>query len=875
MHSWRGLTWPLKQPRFDLFTLMEDPPPVPPKDPAYASRMDIERPLTAPSSGSKRKRSVHDENYHIERGDLENVDPDAHTPKRNRPAAIASADEEATPAQHRSIRRKKGMSNLSNLNLRHAAAKQAQLRGSKFQEGSLTDKPSDKPPSVFTKMPHSESDNSLRVDEMMEDYHDDVAVPRYSTIKQPHAHPRATVNMETYGKNEGTGLYRFGRQLAASFNPATLWQRWWNEPKDEPMQGAGVADEKARQKAEAEARYAEMKKNGQFEFQAVRRRVSGVSEDMETPRDSAIEIDDLQNTRAMSRGSGLMPPVDDTTSRSESEVPDTASKQNKTLKSRLHFKKPSLSNIKDDLKRVKSDLNLGAAARQRESSSSMSPVKQDFENSALKKSQSKFDLKKTHKLSKRVSDLEVRLEQAKKELDDALVDASPAPKLPTKYPTFKPSSTFRKSKFVPGKLPSLPSERILMAEQMKEIRGDSENEVEPRKGLGLSEDEFDGNINDETVKASRGRQYPTRASTLFNLDNDNTQDTTPDDQASKNKQSSDLTQLPTEEAEEMDPNSITNGTADDAPKKVVTEAYTSLDAKLRALDKNVKAADKAKQSKGKKRKSNGDDDKPFRPGKESDDGDEWEEATPKKRRKSGGANNDSSPKTARANGTSKKTSPRGKKAKNELAKATRTTVSQSQKTIAQQDAPPAQDLDEVMEDAEAQVRDDEFSPEEFDGDTEGNRTSLESLDRTLDVVYEEEELATSVPERTPSKPAAKPAPPRFGIRSRSNSPHKRSAAVQLGVEEQIMMRAATAVKQHPGRAHSRSTSPPPGNGYTKTTTVEETVSVHPGENGVPKLPRGANGSFESLDELEAEETGVEVLSSKHKKPSFEWPEDVF
>jgi hypothetical protein len=837
--------------------------------------MDIDRPLTAPSSGSKRKRSVHDENYHIEHGELENVDPDAHTPKRNRPAATTSADEDATLAQHRSIRRKKGMSNLSNLNLRHAAAKQAQLRESKFQEGSLTDKPSEKPPSVFTKMPRSESDNSLRVDEMMEDYHDDVSVPRYSTIKRPHAHQRATVNMETYGKSEGRGLFQFGRQLAASFNPATLWQRWWNEPKDEPMQGASEADEKARQKAEVEARYAEMKKNGQFGFQTVRRRPSGVSEDLQTPRDSAIEIDSLQNTRTMSRASGLMPPVDDTTSRSESEVPDAATKQNKTLKSRLHFKKPSLSNIKDDLKRVKSDLNLGAAARQRESSSSVSPVKQDFENSALKRSQSKFDLKKKHKLSKRVSDLEVKLEQAKKELDEALVDASPAPKLTTKYPTFKPSGTLRKSKLVPGKLPSLPSERILMAEQMKEIRGDSK-EVELRRGMELSENEFDDDMNDETIKASRGRPYPTRASTLFNLDNDSNEEATPNGKAPKNKQPANFTQLPTEEVDEMDPNSIINGPTDNAPKQVETEGYTSLDAKLKELEKNVKVADKAKQTKPKKRKSCGDDDKQFRPGKESDDDAEWEEATPKKKRKSGGAKNDSSPKNGRANGASKKTSPRGKKGKNEPAKATSTTMSQPQKAIAEQEAAQAEDLDEVMEDAEAQIRHEEYNPEEIDGENEGVRTSIDSQDRTLDIVYEEEEeLATGVVKSIPSKPAAKPAPPRFTVRSRSNSPHKRSLSTQPGVEEQIMMRAAAAVKKHPGRAHSRSVSPPPGSGYIKTTTVEGTVSVHPGENGVPKLPRGANGSFESLDELEVEENDVEVLSSKNKKPSFEWPDDVF
>ena len=861
----------------------EEAPPVPPKDPAYSARMDIDRPPTAPSSGSKRKRSAHEESHHIEHGDLENVDPDAHTPKRTRATAPhddASASEDATAGQHRSIRKKKGMMNLSNLNLRHAAAKQAQVRGSKFQEGSLTDKPSEKPPSVFLRVPRSESDHSLKVDEMMEDYHDDISAPRYSTVKHQRPHSRAMVNMETYKKDEGKGLFQFGRQIAASFNPATLWQRWWNEPKEETTHAAGEAEEKARQKAEVEARYAEMKKNGQFGFQTVRRRASNAasaSDELQTPRDSAIEIDSLQNTRGTLGASGLMPPADDTTSHSGSEVPDTASKQNKTLKSRLHFKKPSLSNIKDDLKRVKSDLNLGAAvARQRESSSSISPVKQDFEHSSLKKSQSRYDLKKTHKLSKRVSDLEGKLEHAKRELDEALVDASPVPNLTSKYPTFKPSATFRRPKFVPGKLPSLPSERILMAQQMKEIRGGRDSEVKSREAMDLDEtNDFETN-EAETIKASRARSYPTRASTLFNLDsnhldNNNIEEATPNNTATQ--QSSEQAQLSTKVNKKMDPNSITNGAADNAPKQVETEGYSSLDAKLKALEENVKIANKAKQTKPKKRKSNADEDKLFKPGDESGGDSDWEESTtPKKKRKSGEGKNETSPKNQHSSKVTKQSPPKVKKGKSATAKANGLSVPPPATAAAQQNLVQ----EELMEEDEAAARDDTFSPDEATGsENEAERRSIDSQDRTLGIVYEEEEEL--VPGAV-SKPVANITPATFGrssLRSRSNSPHKRGASVQPGVEEQIITRAAIAAKKHPGRAKSRSVSPPPGNGYVKSITVEETFSVKPGENGIPKLPRGANGSFESLDEFGVEADEVEVLGRNGKKASFEWPDDVF
>ena len=63
--------------------------------------------------------------------------------------------------------------------------------------------------------------------------------------------------------------------------------------------------------------------------------------------------------------------------------------------------------------------------------------------------------------------------------------------------------------------------------------------------------------------------------------------------------------------------------------------------------------------------------------------------------------------------------------------------------------------------------------------------------------------------------------------------------------------------------------------YVKTATVKETVSVEPGENGVSTLPKGANGSFESLDEFGVESDEVEVLGRNGMKAFFEWPDDAF
>ncbi|KAF4554200.1 Hypothetical protein D9617_5g070770 [Elsinoe fawcettii] len=80
----------------------------------------------------------------------------------------------------------------------------------------------------------------------------------------------------------------------------------------------------------------------------------------------------------------------------------------------------------------------------------------------IRPSASKKDLREQQKLSKRVSDLEYRLEKARKALDTSIQKTSPMPVLTSPYEKYTPrfaSSVSRKS-FVPG-LPTLHSERRL------------------------------------------------------------------------------------------------------------------------------------------------------------------------------------------------------------------------------------------------------------------------------------------------------------------------------------------------------------------------------------------------------------------------------
>lgn len=914
-HSLHNLTNQHDLPsQLEPLPLMEHPPPVPPKD---TPTMNFDRPLTAPTSGSKRKREAIDDVMHNvgEDGLPDPYDSDTQTPKRRRSPFLqndASASEDATPVQ-RNVRRKKGSNNLSNMNLRHAAEQHAspesQTRGSKFQEGSLTDKPSEKPPSVFTRMIRTESGNIRPMDELMADYHDDLPTPRDSVeaaIERekaliPEFLARAEAE-DAAKKEESKGFFQFGR-FAASFRPVALWNRVWNDTKEElRQQDIAEAQRKARQKAEAEAKYAQMKQAGQFGLQPVSNLGKGArnsGDTMDTAHDSGVAINSLRSSvdqqRSASAASGLMPPKDDANSRSGSGVPESSSKFLKPSNSRFHLKKPSLTNIKNDLKRVGSNLDLTAAIGNRESSSSISPIKTDFGDSALKMSASKFDLKKQQKLNKRVSDLETKLEQARKELDDALIQASPMPKLTGKYERFTPNGTLTRPKFVPGKLPSLPSERVLMAEQPAlGENGEANDEAEPRESMNLKDFLRLEEVKENKFK-SRERYHPARASSLVKLDdgsidhipsnttNNTKVQLTTEPNHHENEDTSELKQQIGEENSTMDPNSLTNfktnaATEPDVPAK--TTDYASLDAKLKALDANVKTARKAGKPKKRKISAN-DKDTLFKPGTETDDDADWEVGTPKKKRKSTEGSKESSPhnkRVTRGARAAKSSPPPAKKGKgsgvsaNGLSRSPQT--KQGSKEVAVEETSAGAEEDETGQE--------DFSADELAEEQPQERTSVDSQGHPLDPVYEEEEETSLVALKDePSKPTAKATPARYGrsgLHSRSNSPHKRSESVQAGVEEQMMTRAAEAAQNHSGRQGHRSVSPPPANGYTKiTTVVNETVTVVPGANGVPDMPNGVKGSFGSVDQLTTETVGFEVTANgiEENSEAFQWPDDVF
>jgi hypothetical protein len=823
---------------------MDDlPPPVPPKDTPEKPSMDADRATPAPASGSKRKREGHDELvYNFSNSHLEAPGYNAPSPKRSRPSLQPSDNDisdDATPVKQRNVRRKKGVNNLSNLNLRHAAERQARQsaesqpvpRESRFQEGSLTDRPSNQPPTAFTRFSRTDSGNIQLVDDLMDDYHNGMPSPHRSVEidigreKAQIAQPTTVVPTHAPSTDENNGFFfRVGRSLAASLHPVRMWKQVYQETHEELRQKNIVEFERKRAlKEEAERRYAQMKASGQFEPRHVSR--TSAADSNITLRDSGVIFasgtPSLEHKRATSHGSQLTFPTDNANYISESEACEAAPSAAKTFRSRLSFKRPSLQNLRFDLKRTKSEFNLNAAANsQRDSSSSASPVKAEFGDSALKKSQSKIDMRKQYKLSKRVSNLESKLQLARKELDDALVEASPMPKLGNKYERFTPYSTIKRPTFIPGKLESLPSERLLdpshfnfevdEVDQVMEDRAKTVNDLEggarepqPLKGVDLMD--LSEEQDEETLRVSRAHPYPTRASSLFNLNNKNIEHTTKASTSEHDETTNHDTQTDKMNAE--NPSVETNESRSEPDKAA---SYASLDAKLKALDANVKMA--AKKPTHRKKRKSGDDLKDYKPENDDDDDEDavWElmGVNTKKRRKSAG--------------TTKKMSPTKTPAK-------------SSNLISDQPEVHATSSEARKEDAEA------IEPSESnDGvTTEPNvniRKSIDSQHVPLAPVVEEEEVAS-----INGDPVKKP----------TDSPQRDS-------DEELMTRAAAAARKH------RSHSPMERDDAVLAKQVDGTA-----DQAAVVIKSGGAKSSRSRSRPRSKKGSGKV------DESFEWPEDVF
>lgn len=320
-------------------------------------------------------------------------------------------------------------------------------RPSKFLEGSMNDRASNKPPSRYIK--------------------DDQAMDRYVSHEHDERskgfthHPNHSISHSSAGteSSKESGIFRFGKAFASAFNPMNIWQGLNGRHKDTQERGDHPPTELLQQRqAKAEKAYAELKKSG---FQGMQ----GIAKDhgdigtanieaigSTVHRDSGVDIDGYRSSTepkldehfSVDDDYLMPPPPIHGFGRSATPTSEVTSEK----RSSRHLRTPSLQS----LKKAKSYFQFPSTTNQSDSllpSLALDRNKSSHDVTTKKvmtKQPSRKDLEKQQKLGKKVSDLESKLDLARRQLLLAMNDEDSAPPYPSGKKAFKP-----------GALPPLPS----------------------------------------------------------------------------------------------------------------------------------------------------------------------------------------------------------------------------------------------------------------------------------------------------------------------------------------------------------------------------------------------------------------------------------
>lgn len=281
--------------------------------------------------------------------------------------------------------------------------------------------------------------------------------------------PRGSSNIDDYKSDydagikttKPSGMYRFGKALVSAFNPVNVWQGINGIWKDKEHQTLPEKSLLQARKARAEEAYAEMKRNGFKGTQPFSSRTAidnyfqlnsgssqGISMDS-SHRNSDAQTDQpltpviLRHGRPTPTGSEdfLIPPM---TTEPRPPPPSPVSQGKHGRKTSIDIHRPSFQS----LKKAKSHMQLPSTKRKL-NEAMLSPSVDAIPNPniphALKRRPSRKEIAKQRKLSKQVSDLEGKLEVARRELQ---LCTGEIPETPAS----------RRKPFKPGALPSFPSE---------------------------------------------------------------------------------------------------------------------------------------------------------------------------------------------------------------------------------------------------------------------------------------------------------------------------------------------------------------------------------------------------------------------------------
>ncbi|KAI9893688.1 MAG: hypothetical protein M1814_005904 [Vezdaea aestivalis] len=270
-----------------------------------------------------------------------------------------------------------------------------------------------------------------------------------------------------------SGFFRFGKSVATAFSSVFSWK------------GDDASSAHSSQRDDVWRAYQELKRKGNK---------SDASVDMITSTTTpSTSTSLLTESKRSSKSSWATEQTQDSSARRSAEVSDPRPPASTIRSSLLHFKKPSLSN----LRKAKSELHLRptdpsplppiptvpySSTSAIESPNPPPPVPN------LHKSASRKDLSRQHKLTKKVSDLESKLDLARRELEEALGgEVPPVPHVDAALYEARETQRGGRGGFVPG-LPSLPSERVLRSASRVEqsVREEDAADVEMQNELSMT-----------------------------------------------------------------------------------------------------------------------------------------------------------------------------------------------------------------------------------------------------------------------------------------------------------------------------------------------------------------------------------------------------
>jgi hypothetical protein len=395
------------------------------------------------------------ENGDVRRYAEEVMDNDFHIEKRSRTSDWPLRSANTTGNETPSITRVALRDRYNTLNSASPPCRTSMKpRSSKFVEGSMSDRASQQPHSSYI----GDSEQPREQFEAEQNFNSDTRTNTQFNGLAHHTDRSVTLSV-AYDKpdvSRPSSIFRFGKSVAAAFNPSS-W-KIWSKQQEEDTREKRILRERHEK---AEKIYKELKRTGQLR--------GCTYENHYNTQDKSIPFNKHDSGVDLEHGSSRI----DTTHRIGSRMAESRIEEKRY--GRIFLDPPSTGTVP----RSESPASELSVPFRNSSSQNREPTLKTGEISngpqALRRLPSRKDLQKQQKLVKRVSDLEGKLEAARRQLAEALGEPIPAQ-----------AARISRSRFTPSTLASLPSERLLSVYTAPEPNfGDADTEIEVGRAISI------------------------------------------------------------------------------------------------------------------------------------------------------------------------------------------------------------------------------------------------------------------------------------------------------------------------------------------------------------------------------------------------------